>query len=84
MKKFIEINDHDLNREELLLRLGAHVAKLRKSRGYSQDRLQLEANLSRGALTRIEKGERDARASTLIKIALTLGVPPSKILDFKI
>jgi transcriptional regulator with XRE-family HTH domain len=72
------------DQKELLKRLGKHLEKLRASKGYSQDRLQLEAGLARGTLSKVERGLRDARASTLVKIAQTIGVPPKKIFDFKI
>lgn len=72
----------ELEHDELLRRFGEHIARLRSSKGYSQDRLQLESGLARGTVSKIENGLRDARVSTLIKIAHTLGVPPKKILEF--
>jgi len=74
----------EFDQKEMLKRLGKHVEKLRVSKGYSQDRLQLEAGLARGTVSKVERGLRDSRASTLIKIAQTIGVPPKRIFDFKI
>lgn len=67
-------NDEDFNLEEFLRDLAARLAELRRLKGYSQDRLALEAGLTRGALSKIEKGGVDVRISTLAKIAHTLGV----------
>jgi predicted transcriptional regulator len=69
--------------EDYLKRLGAHIRKLRRSRGYSQDRLYLEAGFSSANMARIEKGEVAATILTLRRIARTLGFPVKKLLDFE-
>jgi transcriptional regulator with XRE-family HTH domain len=66
-----------------LKRLGAHIRKLRKSKGYSTDRLYLEAGFSRANMTRIEKGQVDPQAYTLKRIADTIGVTVKKLFDFE-
>ena len=66
-----------------LKKLGAHIRKLRKSKGYSQDRLYLEAGFARGNMSRIEKGDVDPQAYTLKRIADTIGVPVKKLFDFE-
>lgn len=66
--------DEDFNDAEFLRKLSARLAELRKLKGYSQDRLALEAGLTRGAISKLEKGTVDARVLTLAKIAHTLGV----------
>ena len=45
-----------VNKGTFLKKLGAQVAKTRKSKGYSQDRLYLEAGFSRGTVSKIENG----------------------------
>lgn len=60
---------------EFLKKLGEHVAKIRKSKGYSQDRLYLEAGFSRGTMSKIENGLVNPQIITLRKIAKTIGVP---------
>lgn len=70
------------NKEDFLIRLGAHIARLRRSKGYSQDRLCLEAGFARGTLSRIEAGLVDPRASTIARIADTLGLQRKKFLEF--
>lgn len=62
--------------EAFLRRLGAQIKKMRTSKGYSIDRLYLEApGLNRGTISRVERGLVDPQASTLKRIADTIGVP---------
>jgi len=63
--------------------LGEHISKIRKSRGYSQDRLCLESGFSRGTLSKIENGLVNVQVVTLAKIAKTIQVPLKKLVDFK-
>ena len=67
-------DDEDFKTDEFLRRLALRLIELRKLKGYSQDRLALESGLTRGALSKLEKGDVDPRISTLAKIAHTLGV----------
>lgn len=69
----------DFKKERFLADLGQHIAKVRKSKGYSQDRVCLEAGLSRGALSKIESGRVEPKISTLALIAITIGVPLAKL-----
>ncbi len=69
----------DFKKERILKDLGLHIAKVRKSKGYSQDRVCLEARLSRGALSKIESGRVEPKISTLALIAITIGVPLAKL-----
>lgn len=72
-----------MTKKELFLkRLGKNVARLRKSKGYSQDRLYLEAGFSRATMSRIENGLVDPQAFTLQRVAETIGVPMSKLFEF--
>lgn len=70
-------------KKEFLKKLGAHIAKVRRSKGYSQDRLYLEAGLSRGTASKIESGSVDPQIYTLQRIAETIGVPLKRFLDFE-
>ncbi len=74
----------DFNKSRFLKELGAHIAKVRKSKGYSQDRVCLEAGLSRGALSKIESGSVEPKISTLALIAITIGVPLAKLTGIEI
>ena len=62
-----------------LVRLGAHIGKVRRVKGYSMDRLALEADLSRATMSRLEKGTVDPQAFTLHSIAKTLGMTFSEL-----
>jgi transcriptional regulator with XRE-family HTH domain len=76
------VEEDDFNKKNFLAQLGGHIARLRKSQGYSQDRLCLEAGFARGTLSRIEAGLVDPRASTIARIADTLGLQRKKFFEF--
>lgn len=63
------------DKSEFLLRLARRIAELRKAKGYSQDRLALEAGLSRGTLSKIEAGLVEPKVSTIACLAHTLEIP---------
>jgi transcriptional regulator with XRE-family HTH domain len=64
---------------KFLKRLGKHIAKIRKSKGYSQDRLYLEAGFSRGTASKIENGLVNPQILTLKRIAEVIDVPLSEL-----
>lgn len=70
-------------KRRFLIRLGSHIGKVRRSKGYSMDRLALEADLSRATMSRIEKGSVDPQAFTLESIARTLGITFSQLVDLR-
>jgi transcriptional regulator with XRE-family HTH domain len=74
----------DFDYENFRKRLGANIAKIRKSKGYSQDRVCLEAGLSRGALSKIESGKVEPKLSTLALIAVTIDVTLSKLTNVEL
>lgn len=74
----------DFDKDRFLKDLGQQIAKIRKSKGYSQDRVCLEAGLSRGALSKIESGRVEPKISTLALIAITIGVPLAKLTGIEI
>lgn len=67
----------DFNKEDFLEGLGKHIAKVRRSKGYSQDRTCLEAGLARSTLSKIENGLVEPKISTLALVAIVsdLSVP---------
>lgn len=71
-----------MNKGQFLAQLGAHIAKMRKQKGYSQDRLCLEGEFSRGTLSKIENGLTSPEVFTLARIADILEVPLKKLTDF--
>ena len=69
--------------QHFIKELGANIAKVRRARGYSQDRVYLEGGFKgRGTLSKIENGKINPKAYTLFRIARTLGVPLKKLFDF--
>lgn len=69
------------NKEKFLKKLGAHIAKIRKQKGYSQDRIYLEGGFSRGTLSKIENGLSSPEVYTLARIAEVIGVPLKKLVE---
>jgi len=71
-----------MQEREFLKSLGEHIAKLRRARGFSQDRVYLEGGFSRGTMSKIERGLVNPQILTLAKLARTIGVPLKRLLDF--
>jgi transcriptional regulator with XRE-family HTH domain len=65
---------------EAQVQLGERVRRLREERGWSQESFAHEGGLGRSFAGAIERGEKDVRLSTLLKIARTLGVTLSQLL----
>lgn len=61
----------------------ARIRDIRRAKGWSQEKLAEEANLSRDAISRIERGDREPRLETLHSIAKAVGLTLSKLLDFE-
>ncbi len=61
-------------------RTGARIRKLRKKKGWSQEKLALEANLHRAYIGQIERGEKNIGLKNLEKIAKTLKTKPFELL----
>jgi transcriptional regulator with XRE-family HTH domain len=67
-------------RKEHLLVLGNRISATRKKRGITLERLAYEMGISKGNLSDIEHGKRDARFTTLKAIAEGLEVSLSSLL----
>jgi len=65
---------------EAQLQLGERVRQLREARGWSQEGFAHEGGLGRSFAGAIERGEKDVRLSTLLKVARTLGVSLAQLL----
>ena len=53
----------------------------RKSREISQEALAAKANVHRTEISLLERGGRDPRLSTIVRLARALEVPPSCLLE---
>lgn len=55
--------------------LGKRVRELRSERKWSQEELAHQSGLARSFTGAIERGEKDIRLSTLLKLTNTFGIP---------
>lgn len=69
------------DRNPELITLGKRLARLRRAKGLSMERLAYEAEISKGNLCDIEAGRRNPRYCTLKSIAGALGIPLSQMLQ---
>ncbi len=58
-----------------------NLRALRTRAGFSQERLAFACNLHRTEISLLERGAREPRLSTLVRLAEGLGVPPAALLD---
>lgn len=72
-----------LTEKEFLKLLGSQIARLRRSKGYSQDRLYLEGGFSRGTASKIENGKVSPQVYTLYRIAETIGVSLERLVNLE-
>lgn len=61
--------------------LGSKIRKIRKEQGYSQESLADEIGLHRTYIGAIERGEQNVSLDNIVKIAKTLKIKPSQLLD---
>lgn len=58
-----------------LVKLGRRIRRVRKRRGLTQEALALKAGLAFSHVADLEAGKRDARTTTLVRVAAALAVP---------
>lgn len=61
-------------------RFGHNLARWRERAGLSQEELGMRAELHRTAVGQLERGQRIARADTLVKLAGSLEIRPEQLL----
>jgi transcriptional regulator with XRE-family HTH domain len=61
-------------------RFGQNLARCRERAGLSQEELGMRAELHRTAVGQLERGQRIARADTLVKLAGSLSISPEDLL----
>lgn len=69
------------NEQMLLADIGGRIRAIRSEQSLNLDQLARLTGISAPALSLIETGKRDARLTTLAKIAAALRVPLSTLLD---
>jgi len=60
--------------------LGANIRRIRRAAGLSQTELSDRCGLHFTEISRLERGVRDARLSTIVKLARGLDVQPAELL----
>jgi transcriptional regulator with XRE-family HTH domain len=60
-------------------RLGKRVRALREKRKWSQEGLAYQSGLARSFTGAIERGEKDLRLTTLVKLANTFRIPIAQL-----
>ena len=55
---------------------------LRKDRGWSQEQLALQSGLARSYLGGVERGQRNIALENIFRLAKTLELRPSVLMDF--
>lgn len=69
--------------KDILYGIGERIRTLRNQKGLSQFQLNIDAELSKNQIGRLERGERNVKITTLYKIAKALQVDISEILSSK-
>jgi len=67
--------------ESAVERLGRNVRAARKARGWTQEDLAHQTGLTSVQVSRIERGKREIRVTTLVKLVKALDVTPAELLD---
>ena len=62
-------------------RFGANLVRCRKRVGLSQEEVAWRASLHRTQIGELERGRRQPRIDTLVKLSGALGVTPNDLLD---
>lgn len=62
-------------------RFGENVRAARKAKGWTQEELAHESGLTPVQVSRIERGVREIRLTTLVRLLTALDVSPNKLLS---
>ncbi|HEU4907014.1 MAG TPA: helix-turn-helix transcriptional regulator [Solirubrobacterales bacterium] len=62
-------------------RFGANVRAARQAKGWTQEELAHESGLATVQVSRIERGVREIRLTTLVRLLSALDVSPELLLD---
>lgn len=67
--------------EETLQRFGANVRAARLARGWTQEQLAHRTGLATVQISRIERGRREVRLGTLLRLMRSLEMQSDQLLD---
>ena len=62
-------------------RFGKNVRAARKAKGWTQEDLAHESGLATVQVSRIERGVREIRLTTLVRLLVALDITPNRLLD---
>ncbi len=67
--------------DQAVTSFGANVRVARKAKGWTQEELAHESGLATVQVSRIERGVREIRLTTLVRLLAALDVSPDILLD---
>ena len=70
-------------KNKILIMFGAHIRKLRIERGMSQEQLAEKAQVHRTYVGMLERGEKNATITTLVKISAALNVSINQLFSWE-
>jgi len=71
-----------IRHDKFLKKFGFHLKKIRLEKGFSQDDIAFNSELSTNQIGRIERGEINTSLSTIYEIAKTLDIDVKDLFDF--
>lgn len=69
--------------DRIVRRFGENVRAARKAKGWTQEELAHESGLAPVQVSRIERGVREIRLTTLVRLLVALEVQPGVLVDGK-
>jgi len=73
----------DMKHYKTYIKIGLNILHYRKEQGLTQEQLAEMTNYSRNHIQKIETAVSVPSVDALLDIAEALGIPPSKLLEFK-
>ncbi len=70
------------HRHEVRIRFGKHLAYLRTEQGLSLRELASQCDVDYSDINKYEHGEKDLQLTTIVDLAIGLGVEPAALLGF--
>ena len=62
---------------------GKHLVALREAKGWSQEKLALESEISRSYIGEVERGKRNIALLKICRLAEALNIPLAKLMTFE-
>lgn len=67
-------------RDDPRILFGSRIAALRKAKGWSQEKLALESEISRSYIGGVERGKRNIALLNICRLAKALDIPLAKLM----